>query len=127
MPDKMRNWKITGFIATLAIVLSIPIYYLKEESGRTDEYGAKRETTATFVGSKKCMDCHKKQYDNWQHSHHDHAMDVANEKTVLGDFNDAVFKLHGTTSRFYRKDGRFFVHTNGPDGKMGEFDKVLIG
>ncbi len=118
----MRNWKITGFIATLVIVLSIPIYYMKEECGRTDEYRTKREAAATFVGSKKCMDCHKKQYDNWQHSHHDHAMDVANEKTVLGDFNDAVFKIHGIISRFYQKDGKFFVHTNGPDGKMGEFE-----
>jgi len=118
----MRNWKITGFIATFVIILSIPIYYLKEEYGRTYQYGIKDESTATFVGSKKCFDCHKKQYDKWQHSHHDHAMDVADEKTVLGDFNDAVFTLFGITSRFYQKDGRFFVHTNGPDGKMGDFE-----
>ena len=34
--------------------------------------------------------------------------------TVLGDFNDVEFSLHGITSRFYKKDGKFFVHTNGP-------------
>ncbi len=68
------------------------------------------------------MDCHKKEYDKWLNSHHDLAMDVANEKTVLGNFDNAVFEYFGVMSRFYRKDSRFFVHTQGPDGKMGEFE-----
>jgi tetratricopeptide (TPR) repeat protein len=68
------------------------------------------------------MDCHKKEYDKWHDSHHDLAMDVANENTVLGDFDNAVFEYFGVTSRFFRKDGRFFVHTQGPDGKIGEFE-----
>ena len=118
----MRNWKITGFIATIVIILAIPIYYLKVEYGRTLQHEKEGEPPATFAGSKKCMDCHKKAYDKWQNSHHDHAMDVADESTVLGDFDNAVFEIHGTTSRFYRKDGRFFVHTQGPNGKMAEFE-----
>jgi len=118
----MRTWKLTGFIATLVIVLSFPIYYLKVERIRTPEYGAEGEPAATFVGSKKCKDCHQKAYDQWQSSHHDRAMEVANEHTVLGDFNGVVFEIHGITSRFYRKDDKFFVHTQGPDGKMGEFE-----
>jgi tetratricopeptide (TPR) repeat protein len=118
----MNSWNLTGFIATLVIVLSFPIYYLKVERSRTTEYVAVGEPAATFVGSKKCKDCHQKTYDQWQNSHHDRAMDVANEHTVLGDFKDAVFEIHGITSRFYRKEGNFFVHTQGPDGKMGEFE-----
>jgi tetratricopeptide (TPR) repeat protein len=50
------------------------------------------------------------------------AMDTTSEATVLGDFNDTEFTLHGTTSRFYKKDGKYFVYTNGPGGKMGEFE-----
>ncbi|UCD91267.1 MAG: hypothetical protein JSW04_07585, partial [Desulfobacterales bacterium] len=118
----MRHWKITGFIATIVIILAIPIYYFSVEYGRTLQYGTKRKPPATFVGSKKCMDCHKKAYDKWQNSHHDHAMDIADERTVLGDFDNADFAIHGTTSRFYRKDGRFFVHTLGPNGEMAEFE-----
>jgi Tfp pilus assembly protein PilF len=117
----MNSWKLTGFIATLVIVLSFPIYYLKVERSRTSELGLVGEPAATFVGSKKCLDCHKKAYDKWQNSHHDRAMEVADEHTVLGDFNNAVFKIHGITSRFYRKDKKFFVHTRGTDGKMDEF------
>ena len=118
----MRNWKRTGFIATLVIIVSIPVYYLKTEYSRTPQYATGGQPQATFVGSGKCMDCHKKAYGKWQNSHHDHAMAVADERTVLGNFNDAVFEIHGTISRFYRKDGRFFVHTRGPGGKMAEFE-----
>jgi hypothetical protein len=62
---------------------------------------------ATFVGSNKYMDCHKAEYDHWQNSHHDRAMDVAKDETVLGNSNNAVLKFHGITSRFYRKDKKF--------------------
>jgi tetratricopeptide (TPR) repeat protein len=115
----MTNWKITGLIATLVIILSIPGYMLKEKYlGRPSE----PPPVASFAGSKKCMDCHKVEYDRWQNSLHDHAMEVADDTTVLGDFNNAVVEFHGVTSRFYRKDKKFFVHTRGPDGKMGEFE-----
>ena len=49
-------------------------------------------------------------------------MEVAGDDSVLGDFNDAEFTIHGVTSRFYRKDGGFFVYTQGPGGEMGEFE-----
>ena len=115
----MTSWKITGLIATLIIILSIPAYMLKEKYfPRPPAPGP----VATFAGSKKCMDCHKDKYDKWQNSHHDRAMDVANGETVIGDFNNAVVEFHGVTSRFYRKGDKFFANTQGPDGKMDEFE-----
>ena len=115
----MTHWKITGLIATLVIILSIPAYVLKETYfPRPPVPGL----VATFAGSKKCMDCHRAEYDKWQNSHHDRAMDFANDATVLGDFSNMVVEFHGVTSRFYRKDNKYFVHTQGPDGKMGEFE-----
>ena len=109
-------------VATLVIVLSIPAYYLKVVHRRLPLDALGVQQPAEFVGSVKCRDCHKKTYDTWVNSHHDRAMAVADDETVLGDFNDAAFDAHGITSRFYRKDGRFFVHTQGPDGKMGPFE-----
>ncbi|MBW1852062.1 MAG: tetratricopeptide repeat protein, partial [Deltaproteobacteria bacterium] len=118
----MNSWKITGSIATLVIILSIPLYLLKMAPVTPHSDSLQKAQVADFVGSRKCMDCHKSEYDKWQNSHHDHAMDVAGDKTVLGDFNNTVFEIHGVTSRFYRNDGKFFVHTRGPDGQMGEFE-----
>jgi predicted CXXCH cytochrome family protein len=118
----MKSWKITGLIATIIIILSIPIYLLKMKYITPPSDGTQEQFMGSFVGSRKCMDCHKKEYDRWQDSHHDHAMDVANDKNVLGDFNNAQFEIHGFTSRFYRKEGKFFVYTQGPGGQMGEFE-----
>ncbi|MDH3344744.1 MAG: multiheme c-type cytochrome [Desulfobacteraceae bacterium] len=118
----MKRWKITGVVATTVIVLSIPFYFLKHKSIFSGTDGVQSKPKPSFVGTLKCMDCHQKEYDKWRDSHHDHAMEVADKNTVLGDFDDVVFKSHGITSRFYQKDGRFFVHAPGPNGEMGEFE-----
>ena len=118
----MLGWKVTGIIATVIIVLTIPVYLMKVSVMGPGDRVMTAQRLPEFVGSKKCRDCHKNEYDKWLHSHHDHAMDEVNEKTVLGDFDNAVFESHGVTTRFFRKDGRYFVSTQGPEGKMGEFE-----
>ena len=50
------------------------------------------------------------------------AMQHATDETVLGDFNDASFDHAGVRSRFFRKDGKFLVETDGPDGKLAVFE-----
>src|SRR5262249_4220678 len=42
--------------------------------------------------------------------------------SVLGDFNDASFDYYGVRSRFFRRDGKYFVETDGPDGKLATFE-----
>jgi len=75
-----------------------------------------------FVADETCAECHPKQYEEWTGSHHDRAMQVAEAATVLGDFDDATLTHFGVTSRFFKKDGRFFVNTEGPDGKLADFE-----
>ncbi len=75
-----------------------------------------------FVGRVACAGCHAGQDKLWQGSHHDLAMQEANAQTVLGDFNDAEFKKDGVVSRFFRRDGKFIVNTDGPDGKLADFE-----
>jgi hypothetical protein len=58
----------------------------------------------------------------WRGSQHALAMQEATAEAVLGDFDDASFTHGGVTSRFFRRDGKFFVATDGPDGKLGEFE-----
>jgi tetratricopeptide (TPR) repeat protein len=118
--DKTAAWELAGLIAAIVIVVSLPVYYFSVVKEMEDV--AIEPPRAEFVGSVECKDCHKLEFDNWQGSHHDLAMDVANENTVLGNFDDAEFSLHGITTRFYRKGGQYFVHTNGPGGEMGEFE-----
>jgi len=77
---------------------------------------------ATYVGSRECADCHADAWKAWQGSQHAAAMQPATQATVLGDFNAATFTANGVESRFFRRDGGFFVHTDGPDGVLADFE-----
>ena len=46
----------------------------------------------------------------------------ATEPTVLGDFQDASFGYAGVTSTFFRRDGKFMVRTDGPDGSLQDYE-----
>lgn len=85
-------------------------------------YGIPEDAQASYVGRNTCAECHEQELKQWQGSHHDLAMDVATEETVLGDFNDAQLEHHGVTSTMFRKDGKYFVNTEGPDGQMADFE-----
>jgi tetratricopeptide (TPR) repeat protein len=117
----MRNWQIAGVVALVVIVVSIPLYAVREMQHR-EARPAAVDSPPAFVGREQCIDCHTEAYQSWLGSHHDDAMDVATEETVLGDFNDAEFQHNGVRSRFYRRDGKYFVRTEGPDGEMGDFE-----
>jgi Tfp pilus assembly protein PilF len=114
----MQQWKITGLIATLIIVFALPLYMFRQLHRQPS---AEKIEAATFVGSEACSKCHKREYEEWQESHHAKAMAVADDKSVLGDFDNATFENQGVISRFYRKNGNFFVHTQGPDGGIDDY------
>ena len=86
--------------------------------------GAER-SDAEYVGREACAECHRREYDAWEGSDHDLAMDVANGATVLGDFDDATFTQFGVMSTFFRRDARFFVRTDGPDGELEDYEIVF--
>ncbi|HVO27550.1 MAG TPA: tetratricopeptide repeat protein [Candidatus Margulisiibacteriota bacterium] len=83
---------------------------------------AKPPAAATYVGVRACSSCHQSEFTAWQGSHHELAMQEAREGAVLGDFNDVTFRSNGVTSRFFRRGGRFWVNTDGPDGKLADFE-----
>jgi Flp pilus assembly protein TadD len=77
---------------------------------------------AIFVGRAVCSTCHAEQDQRWHGSHHDLAMQVADEQTVLGDFENATFTYRDVTTTFFRRDGKFFVRTDGPDGQLHDYE-----
>ena len=77
---------------------------------------------ATFVGRAVCSTCHAEQDRRWHGSHHDLAMQVADEQTVLGNFDNVTFTHRDVTTTFFRRDGKFFVRTDGPDGQLHDYE-----
>ena len=49
-------------------------------------------------------------------------MQEAGAKSVLGNFENAKFSYAGVTSTFFRRDGKYFVRTDGRDGKLADFE-----
>ncbi|WP_444930807.1 multiheme c-type cytochrome [Microbulbifer sp. SSSA002] len=76
---------------------------------------------AAYVGSVQCAACHKGQADAWQGSHHQLAMQVADSNSVLGDFSGVTFEHRGQKSLFYRKNGNYYVRTDGPAGHLRDY------
>jgi tetratricopeptide (TPR) repeat protein len=68
-----------------------------------------------------CAECHPRQDESWRGSDHDLAMQPADERTVLGDFGGATFGQRGVSSTFLTRDGKPFVRTEGPSGRLEEF------
>ena len=98
--DRMRSWRKIGFIATVVMVVSFPVYLVRSA---LEKHGEELAQGPSFVGAATCIECHKREYDLWKGSHHDLAMDVATDSTVLGDFNNYEFRHRGEVHRFFRK------------------------
>ena len=80
------------------------------------------ESGVAYVDDAACAECHAREHAAWSGSHHDLSMQEATAETVLGDFAGATFTHFGVTSRFFTRDGRFFVNTEGPDGRLADFE-----
>jgi len=75
-----------------------------------------------FVGDQQCKSCHAAEYKAWSGSGHFKAMREANDSTVEGDFSGKTLVADGVTSRFFKKDGKYFINTQGADGQNQDFE-----
>jgi cytochrome c553 len=114
--SQRRIWIAAAIAAAILAIAGIG-FQLRSSEVKTQESSA-----ATFVGSDTCAGCHQAEAKLWSASQHKAAMQHATDKTVLGNFNDASFDHYGVHSRFFRKDGKFLVETDGPDGKLAVFE-----
>lgn len=65
-----------------------------------------------FVGSAACQSCHPHNHATWHDSYHRTMTQVANEQSVLGDFNNVSLSGKDFHVRLFRQDQRFFVEMN---------------
>lgn len=74
-----------------------------------------------YVGDAQCIQCHKTAYQEWKRSDHDLAMQIANDSTVLGNFNDVRITLDGVSYFFSKKNSDFTVRIKEIDGSEKEY------
>jgi predicted CXXCH cytochrome family protein len=114
-------WSVAAGATAAVILVSLTISVLGQLPISQTDRGTDAASALSFVGSETCAGCHQAQASLWRGSQHSHAMAHADEKSVLGNFADARFDYFNVRSRFFRKDGQFFVETDGPDGRLGTF------
>jgi len=109
-------------IATIVIFVFSGTIILQRCKPKDKEISSLQTGNNEFIGVQSCKSCHAKQYDDWLKSDHFMAMQPPNDSTVKGNFNDAIFTADGVTSRFFKKEGKFFINTQGDDGNNHDYE-----
>ena len=78
--------------------------------------------TQEWVGDRVCAECHQREFQDWQGSHHDWAMKPANDKTVLGNFEDEEVTLDGVSYRFFKEKDHFKVEIKEINGVVRSYE-----
>lgn len=123
----LQNILVKNRHSLLGVSLALPLasalawWYVTHDTALTPQPSGLG--IAAFVNEGQCQGCHTTQFQAWQGSHHQQAMQLATPSSVLGDFNNAGFTSTdtGEHTRFYRKGEQFWVNANGADGAPADF------
>jgi predicted CXXCH cytochrome family protein len=75
-----------------------------------------------YRGAESCRPCHEKEYREWKRSAHANSTRLATAETLPPEIVAGGEIGHAPgQSRFFERDGRFFIETIGDDGKQAEF------
>jgi tetratricopeptide (TPR) repeat protein len=118
--DSTRSRRVMLSLAIVALVAPV-IGIGMALRGLSERAASERLAAATYVGRAVCASCHERETRLFTGSRHDLAMQSADSSTVLGDFSGASFTHFGVTSRFRRREGGYYVTTDGPAGRLAEY------
>lgn len=126
-PNSKRLTQIFVGLSLLILILIGGRYFSSSWQKPALPLSAKSESPVSalagqYVGAAACKQCHEKEFAAYTGSHHNLAMQPANQQSVLGDFNHVKFQQHGVESLFFKRGEQFFVHTDGPDGQLADFE-----
>ncbi|QDX80302.1 hypothetical protein B9N43_02895 [Denitratisoma sp. DHT3] len=116
--------RVVGMLVLLLVVAGLGWHFLG--SGKPSVPGQPNQgaqpPAARYVGAQVCAGCHEAAARDWQGSDHAHAMLEARGEAVRGDFSGASLRHRGQEAKFFTRDGKPFVRTEGADGKPGDFE-----
>ena len=113
-----KSWRALGVLVLLA-VLGAALWWLQRAVPVPSLAPA---APLQFVGSAACAQCHATPTQDWSGSHHALAMQQATRAAVLAPFGGERFSHGGVTSTFSQRANKFYVRTDGHDGRLREFE-----
>ena len=111
---------VAAVLAVSAVALLLWQGQPQPDTARSVE--ALRPPPPQYVGAAACAACHRAETAAWQGSQHAQAMQPATAQTVLGRFDNTRFSDNGITSTFFRRGDGYFVRSDGPDGRLANFE-----
>jgi len=113
-------------LLTLALALAASLWFARSPAPSPSD-PASTPVAATlplpsYVENAQCLGCHQAAGEAWAQSHHAKAMAPPTAQTVRGNFDNTQFRHQGMTTRFFRRGDKYMVHTDGPDGRMADFE-----
>lgn len=112
----------------LLIVLVLGITGLVATQAHAAENDTPVAGQPAYVSSTRCSACHADVAKAWRDSDHSWAWREPTSDNVLGKFDGTTFEHKGIASRFFSRDGKYFIETDGPDGVLTEYEvKYAVG
>lgn len=113
-------------LAEKIFLLSLLVLFVSCNNGKNKEtYGAVSDLKTKFpdgyMGDLNCVECHEQAYKDWKGSHHDLAMQVANDSTILGNFDNFKISLDKVGYHFFKDGEKFFVEVKEIDGSIVKY------
>ena len=147
-PEKNIKNTLISYWGIWVILAVIFIFFAIKIVGYTPHPEEEREvvkTTVTpvfgerkYVGSKRCKDCHWKEYETWKNTLHSKFTQFPDEYTIIGDFkrnNKLTVKVTNKAPKFaskevtttmYKKSGKLYVNTIGPDWEAHDYEVAYV-
>lgn len=122
--------KKSSIVIAILIILFVifRVFIVDSCSSKDTEYTETLSANNAYVGDKSCLKCHTAEHHQWKQSDHYMSMLPPNDSTVKGDFNNVTFTADGVTSKFFKKGSKFFINTEGSDGKNHDLEvKYIFG
>jgi hypothetical protein len=113
---------LAGLIVAVVAFVAWPTATPEPPLSTAAPAGGPGTIAATHVGAETCKTCHESEFKAWTGSHHQLAMQEATRASVLGNFDNGRFSKDGVESTFFRRGDKFMVRTDGPDGKLTDYE-----
>jgi tetratricopeptide (TPR) repeat protein len=124
----MYKKSILLIVLFIVLLVIFRVFIVNSCTSKYVTYTDIQSQSSSYVGDQSCKKCHNTEFKEWKQSHHYMSMLPPNDSTVKGDFNNVTFSADGVSSRFYKKGSKFFINTEGDDGKNHDFEvKYIFG
>ena len=124
----MFRKSVITILIIIVLFVFFRVFFVDQYSSKFAKYTEVETSKISYVGDQSCKKCHANEFHEWKKSDHYMSMLPPNDSTVKGDFNNVTFTADGITSRFFKKGNKFYINTEGDDGKNRDFEvKYIFG